>query len=954
MSKLFGKIKKPFAQKGAGENNKTTTDQYKNLDLTVSVLEYAKVYVELGLSIIPLKPRDKKPVIKEWKPYQNNKTTNEDLEKWFKDTNNNIGIVCGVVSGNLIVIDFDGEEIYQEFALKILDSELSAKFDNTWVVKTKKGYHVYFRIDTDPETFRKVFRNKVKLVERVNQNGVTEQVDVRGEGGYVVAPPSIHPESTDDNIIHYEFIKGPSIVHEPAKITIDEWNELMKLLGANPTKDLVDALNLERQKGESQKDNTSTQTKAHSAVVANKRITDQQRQGEECRMLSDKIIETIENKLLQYYKKGVRHEIIKDMLGAFLKANICYESAWKFVDKITDDGNDEEKKDRLYDVDYHYGKRAISPGIDKLKGLGGIKEVIENELIRRNYSQDEATQEASKVVAEIYSMLGLRKAPGVAWLKGIVNNQITEWIAQGKTGIYAYRTKGDQVEYILVAPIRIKKAVELKVIGLKTNNLYKVVLDDGVELWGTLSEIMSSLKEQYPINPNYAYALQRLIDFMADETEEVYYSPGVWVVDGKIKFVNEPGYLPLWKRDVRWEINNENPGDKAVREALLRIKQLVEAYRDPSKASTVLSYAVIAPIAPYVKQTLNIFPHLLIHGLEGTGKSVLLDFVKLLLGINWTDELPTSEYQASRLFTTATLPAVVDEISSLLEGYRKDLVNSVKAVEVIHRSATQDVLRVMGGGEYGGHYLAIRSMIATTNGDITLVTWQLDKFIILRISAEEALDMNKAKGATPRTMDTQTKKAVQYVGYLLLNRLETKLSEIERLKMMQREVLKEKLIDIGYSLWVELYQEYGLDPFPVPSKGESEIAKATLGDMINDIFKSLVEKARESCRNGRPSDDGLCVEEVNADTTDIDDDPHVLKSLETNHALVIIENENGNDNEWIIMKTAFLNRVREIMVNKYGLPKLGWERVAEYIHAKKTRRKIGGETLNNLYVKELS
>jgi archaellum biogenesis ATPase FlaH len=117
----------------------------------------------MGWSVIPLEPKGKKPVI-QWEHYQSNKPTEKELIRWFSETDYNIGIVTGKIS-NLVVVDSDdGSE-----APFGLNSELK--------VKTSKGYHLYF-------SYTDGIKNKVRV------NG--QQVDVRGDGGYVVAPFSIH------------------------------------------------------------------------------------------------------------------------------------------------------------------------------------------------------------------------------------------------------------------------------------------------------------------------------------------------------------------------------------------------------------------------------------------------------------------------------------------------------------------------------------------------------------------------------------------------------------------------------------------------------------------------------------------------------------------------------------------------------------------------------------------
>ncbi len=110
-------------------------------------LEYALFYVSYGLSVIPLKHGEKVPLIK-WEQYQKEPPSIAEVQKWFKDTDNNIAIVCGKVSGNLVVIDFDDVEAYEKFMKEIEgDTELKDIINSTWLVRTGKGFHIYLRIN---------------------------------------------------------------------------------------------------------------------------------------------------------------------------------------------------------------------------------------------------------------------------------------------------------------------------------------------------------------------------------------------------------------------------------------------------------------------------------------------------------------------------------------------------------------------------------------------------------------------------------------------------------------------------------------------------------------------------------------------------------------------------------------------------------------------------------------
>lgn len=105
----------------------------------------------------------------DWKIYQEQRATKEELKHWFKDTNNNIGIVTGKIS-NLVVIDCDNEDALDWYYFNTNPSDLS--------VDTSKGHHFYHTYAPS--------RNRQK-------NGL----DVRSDGGYIVAPPSVHPTGVD-------------------------------------------------------------------------------------------------------------------------------------------------------------------------------------------------------------------------------------------------------------------------------------------------------------------------------------------------------------------------------------------------------------------------------------------------------------------------------------------------------------------------------------------------------------------------------------------------------------------------------------------------------------------------------------------------------------------------------------------------------------------------------------
>ena len=134
-------------------------------------LESALAYTRIGWRVIPLLPRSKKPYVV-WKQFQATAPTEEQVREWWtRWPDANIGLLTGAGT-NLVVLDTDSGEA--EEALLSAYGPLPP----TPTSKTAKGRHRLFA-QTQPPIGNSV--------------GLLPEVDVRGQGGYIVAPPSIHP-----------------------------------------------------------------------------------------------------------------------------------------------------------------------------------------------------------------------------------------------------------------------------------------------------------------------------------------------------------------------------------------------------------------------------------------------------------------------------------------------------------------------------------------------------------------------------------------------------------------------------------------------------------------------------------------------------------------------------------------------------------------------------------------
>lgn len=161
------------------------------------MLEHALYCAAHGWMIHPLEIKGKKPLVVDWP----NKATN-DVETingwWTKWPNANIGLATGAGSG-VFVVDIDGPD--GETAWETLQGEIDG-IPGTLESTTGKGRHLFFRY---PEG-RKIG----------NRGRFRPGLDVRGEGGYVVAPPSVHPSGAV-----YAWAEGITVVAEAPIALLD-------------------------------------------------------------------------------------------------------------------------------------------------------------------------------------------------------------------------------------------------------------------------------------------------------------------------------------------------------------------------------------------------------------------------------------------------------------------------------------------------------------------------------------------------------------------------------------------------------------------------------------------------------------------------------------------------------------------------------------------------------------
>jgi Bifunctional DNA primase/polymerase, N-terminal/Primase C terminal 1 (PriCT-1) len=137
------------------------------------MLQTALALASRGLYVFPCKPRDKLPATPRGCRDASNDPTL--IARWWSENPCfNIAIACGPAS-RIFVVDVDDNG---EAALRKLEVEHGELPPSVEAI-TARGRHVYF---VWPD---RAVRNSV--------GKLGPGLDVRGDGGYVLAPPSIHP-----------------------------------------------------------------------------------------------------------------------------------------------------------------------------------------------------------------------------------------------------------------------------------------------------------------------------------------------------------------------------------------------------------------------------------------------------------------------------------------------------------------------------------------------------------------------------------------------------------------------------------------------------------------------------------------------------------------------------------------------------------------------------------------
>ncbi len=159
----------------------------------MNIFESAFAYHVQGYNLLPIGP-DKRPLIPSWKQWQTETQSDELIMEWFGNNDKNIGIITGKISG-ITVVDIDVKDGQAQA------DAMRARFPSTYTVRTPSGgYHLYYQYAEGFTVSANAYPN-------------LPNVDIRSDGGYVGAPPSVNANGNAYEVISNNIDKAVFPIH---------------------------------------------------------------------------------------------------------------------------------------------------------------------------------------------------------------------------------------------------------------------------------------------------------------------------------------------------------------------------------------------------------------------------------------------------------------------------------------------------------------------------------------------------------------------------------------------------------------------------------------------------------------------------------------------------------------------------------------------------------------------
>ncbi|MGA5764495.1 phage/plasmid primase, P4 family [Nonomuraea bangladeshensis] len=160
---------------------------------------------DAGLSVLPAAADGSKRPATPWKPYQQARPTRQQVEDWFTPgQHQGLGVVCGAVSGNLEMLEFEGRAVAENVLGDVGQLAEASGLGDLWQRVTtgyveltpSGGIHLLYRVAGGEVAGNTKLARRPATVEELAANPddrVKVLIETRGEGGWVVLAPSAGP-----------------------------------------------------------------------------------------------------------------------------------------------------------------------------------------------------------------------------------------------------------------------------------------------------------------------------------------------------------------------------------------------------------------------------------------------------------------------------------------------------------------------------------------------------------------------------------------------------------------------------------------------------------------------------------------------------------------------------------------------------------------------------------------
>ena len=309
-----------------------------------------KTYYEKGFCILPALKRQKRPALN-WKDFiYHRPSLKETLQLFEGKIDPNLCIVCGQVSG-VAVLDIDDPEKLQVW-LKSKGKRLKKLLSLSSTIRTGKGYHVWFKHPSEDIGVR-----------RFPQHGF----ELRGTGGIVIVPPSLHPSGN---------------IYWPLHLEDHFFDNLLSWLGNLNLPEVPDWL-LEVIKEDEKR---AIQYETGTPTLEGADISLETAQ---------KLKSLLKEHLLPLWGEGYRHELACGVGGWLARIGVPQEITETAITEIVNESKDPEFHDRLRAVKDMYAN--LESG-GKVKGVSTVWAIL-------------GEQAARKLIKEVYTLLEVEEEP---------------------------------------------------------------------------------------------------------------------------------------------------------------------------------------------------------------------------------------------------------------------------------------------------------------------------------------------------------------------------------------------------------------------------------------------------------------------------------------------------------------------------------------------------------------